>query len=156
MSDHDGPPDAAGDDREWYSLREVASVLGLSRQAIHARVKKGQLAAEQVGGSWRVPGHAVAEAVRARRDKFVSLGAVRIPPVAGQGVDPQGASQQIADRVAVIETALAEMAEDQRRVLAEREREVAALRERSDRLATALHQMVDLLADEPRRSSAIE
>ena len=36
--------------REWYTLSEVAQVLRVSRQAVHARVKKLQLDEQQVDG----------------------------------------------------------------------------------------------------------
>jgi hypothetical protein len=84
----------------------------LSRQAVHARVEKGQLEAEQVEGVWRVPGTAVAKAVQAERRRFVGSGAVRIlpvPPAAGDG------NSDIAERVSALEAAIAELAENHRR-----------------------------------------
>lgn len=131
---------AAG--QEWYTLRDVALALGLSRQAVHARVKKGQLRAEQVEGVWRIPASAVAQAVQAERRRFVGSGAVRILPVSPGG---SGDNSDLSKRVSAVETAIAELSEDHRRQLAERDREVAVLEERCERLTQALHQMVDLL-----------
>ena len=61
----------------WYSLRDVARVLGLSRQAVHTRVRKGQLEADLIDGVWQVPG-AVAAAVQTQRKRALSLGSVRL------------------------------------------------------------------------------
>ena len=141
MADHVRPEGTAAG-QEWYTLRDVAQALGLSRQAVHARVKKGQLRAQQVEGVWRIPGSAVAEAVQAERRRFVGSGAVRILPVSPGG---SGADNDLAERVAAVETAIAELSEDHRRELAERDREVAVLEDRCERLTQALHQMVDLL-----------
>lgn len=41
--------------REYYSLPEVAALLGLSRIAVFKRVKKGQLPALRIGRNWAVP-----------------------------------------------------------------------------------------------------
>lgn len=141
MADDVRPQETAAG-QEWYTLRDVALALGLSRQAVHARVKKGQLRAEQVEGVWRIPASAVAQAVQAERRRFVGSGAVRILPVAPGG---SGDDSDLSKRVSAVETAIAELSEDHRRQLAERDREVAVLEERCERLTQALHQMVDLL-----------
>jgi hypothetical protein len=140
----------AGADQGWYTLRDVATALGLSRQAVHARVRKGQLPAQQVEGVWRIPSSAVAEAVQAERRRFVGSGAVRILPVSAGG---SGDGSGLSDRVSAIEAAIAELSEDHRQQLAERDRKVAVLEERCERLTRALHHMVDLLgvAGEPAR-----
>jgi excisionase family DNA binding protein len=46
-------------DREYYSLPEVAALLGISRIAVFKRVKKGQLAALRIGRNWAVPSAAL-------------------------------------------------------------------------------------------------
>ena len=52
---------------QWYTLKEVAEALGLTRQAVHTRVRKGQLRGEQQeDGSWRVAADAVAAAIEAK------------------------------------------------------------------------------------------
>lgn len=45
--------------REFYSLPEVAALLGISRIAVFKRVKKGQLEALRIGRNWAVPAAAV-------------------------------------------------------------------------------------------------
>jgi len=45
--------------REYYSIPEVAALLGVSRIAIFKRVKKGQLAALRFGRNWAVPAAAL-------------------------------------------------------------------------------------------------
>lgn len=45
--------------REYYSLPEVAALLGISRIAVFKRVKKGQLEALRIGRNWAVPAAAV-------------------------------------------------------------------------------------------------
>jgi len=45
--------------REYYSLPEVAAMLGISRIAVFKRVKKGQLEALRIGRNWAVPAAAV-------------------------------------------------------------------------------------------------
>ncbi|MDQ6838041.1 MAG: helix-turn-helix domain-containing protein [Actinomycetota bacterium] len=131
--------------QEWYSLREVASALGVTRQAVHARVKSGRLESEQIDGVWRIPASAVTEAVQAQRRRFVGSGSVRILPVHSLAGDED---LGISDRVVALEAAIAELSGGHRRQLAERDREVAVLEERCQRLTKALHQMVDLLGTE--------
>jgi len=147
-------PDLANH-QDWYSLREVAEALGLSRQAVHARVRKNQLQAEQVDGTWRVSGFALAAAVQSQRKKVLQLGTVRLLPVP-TGFDDGGSAGQIADRVSSVEAAIAELSENQRRELEERDQEVALLKERCERLTMALHRMVDLLGSTEDRGSGPE
>lgn len=45
--------------REFYSLPEVAVLLGISRIAVFKRVKKGQLEALRIGRNWAVPAAAL-------------------------------------------------------------------------------------------------
>jgi len=141
VAEHVGP-DGAPSAQEWYTLRDVAVALGLSRQAVHARVKKGQLEAEQVDGVWRVAGTAVAKAVQAERRRFVGSGAVRMLPVPPS---PGADSGDLSERVSALEAAIGELSENHRHQLAERDREVAVLEDRCQRLTQALHQMVDML-----------
>ncbi len=140
-------PEPGADQPEWYTLREVAQALGISRQAVHARVRKGQLEAERVDGTWRVASGVVAVAVQAERKKALSLGSVRLLP--GPLERPGGEIDQLAQRVAEVEATLAELAETHRRELDEREREVAVLRSQGERLTSALHYLVDMLGIGP-------
>lgn len=51
--------------REYYSIPEVAALLGVSRIAVFKRVKKGQLAALRFGRNWAVPAAALETAMPA-------------------------------------------------------------------------------------------
>jgi excisionase family DNA binding protein len=51
--------------REFYSLPEVAALLGISRIAVFKRVKKGQMEALRIGRNWAVPAAALLAAVHA-------------------------------------------------------------------------------------------
>jgi hypothetical protein len=72
------------------------------------------------------------------------------------GGGAEGASGDIAGRVAVVQAVIAELSEGHRRALEERDREVAVLKQRCDRLIAALHQMVDLLGAEEVRPVGTE
>ena len=50
--------------REFYSLPEVAALLGISRIAVFKRVKKGQLEALRIGRNWAVPAAALPAAAQ--------------------------------------------------------------------------------------------
>jgi len=136
-------PGLGANEAEWYTLREVAAALGISRQAVHARVRKDQLEAERVDGTWRVASGVVAAAVQAERNKALSLGSVRLLPAAAQR--PADEAYDLARRVAEVEATLAELSESHRRQLDVREQEVAVLRGQRARLTAALHAMVDIL-----------
>lgn len=133
--------EAARDAQESYSLTEVAAVLGLTRQAVSVRVKKGQLEAQKNGGTWRVSHQVLAAAVEAKRRKAMSLGSVRVLPV-GQA---SGDAEALAQRMNALETVVGELRDEQRQAQARRDEEVAALEQTCARLQAALHQMVDLL-----------
>ncbi len=136
---------------QWYTLKEVAEALGLTRQAVHTRVRKGQLRGEQQeDGSWRVAADALAAAIEAKRREAVSLGSVRVLPVG----PPLGEMSALAERIDALEAVVAQLREEQGRIQAQRDQEVAALEERSARLQTALHQMVDLLGSTGRSPAA--
>lgn len=144
MPDPPGPPAPLDDAREWYTLQEVAGVVGISRQAVHARVQKGQLEGRKVDGIWRVPSDALAQAIEERRAQALSLGSVRVLPVVP--APDSGSAREIDHRVARLEALVAELAEQHEHAQRERDRELARSRERGDRLKAALHQMVELLA----------
>ena len=67
---------------------------------------------------------------------------------------PLGELSALAERIDALEAVVAELREEQGRIQAQRDQEVAALEERSARLQTALHQMVDLLGSTGRSSAA--
>ena len=68
--EHDGP--------RWYTLQEVADRVGRTRQAIHARVKRGTLRAERKGGVWLVPAEVMEALIAAERAQGVSAGTIRV------------------------------------------------------------------------------
>jgi excisionase family DNA binding protein len=43
------------ENKEYMSIAEVAGLLGLTRQAIHKRVKKGQIKSIKIGRSYAIP-----------------------------------------------------------------------------------------------------
>jgi hypothetical protein len=90
-------------------------------------VKKGQLEAQKVGGAWRVQSAAVTQEVQARRNKALALGTVRVLPV--DRVADETGQDDTAARLGRLEALVAELADENRRIHSERERELALLRE---------------------------
>ncbi|GAA1565662.1 helix-turn-helix domain-containing protein [Leucobacter aridicollis] len=41
--------------RAWYSLDDVADILGLERTAIYEKSRKGSIPATKIGGRWMIP-----------------------------------------------------------------------------------------------------
>lgn len=41
--------------KNYYSLQEIAKLLGISRISVYKKVKKGEIAAERIGRSYAVP-----------------------------------------------------------------------------------------------------
>lgn len=76
--------------REFYSLPEVAALLGISRIAVFKRVKKGQLSALRIGRNWAVPASALPAAAPA-----VPLSAVPPPPVVKEGESAPAADAEM-------------------------------------------------------------
>jgi len=46
-------------EKTYYSLAEVAKIMGISRIAVFQKVKKGDLEAVRIGRSWAVPAKAL-------------------------------------------------------------------------------------------------
>jgi len=40
---------------KYYSIAQIAKILGLSRQAVYKRVKKGKIKAVRIGRSYAIP-----------------------------------------------------------------------------------------------------
>ena len=84
--------------REFYSLPEVAVLLGISRIAVFKRVKKGRLEALRIGRNWAVPAAALpaaAEAVPPPAAPAPSVSVVKPPgsspaPAADTEMDSMG------------------------------------------------------------------
>lgn len=43
------------ENKEYMSIPEVAKLIGLTRQAIHKKVKKGQIKAIRIGRNYAIP-----------------------------------------------------------------------------------------------------
>lgn len=78
--------------REYYSIPEVAALLGVSRIAVFKRVKKGQLAALRFGRNWAVPAAALAAASAAAEpavpQKTAAAPLAPLPQKKGEAVEP--------------------------------------------------------------------
>jgi len=46
--------------KDYYSLKEIAEILGISRIAVFKKVKKGEIQAMRIGRSYAVPKKAIA------------------------------------------------------------------------------------------------
>lgn len=133
-------------------VAEVAEMLGVTRQAVQARVQRGSLRAHKVGGVWRVPRVAAAALVRAEREKAVSSGHVRALPAGGvPGSSPVGGEEvaELAARILRLEAAMQErdrefqvalMAHEQQ--LTVKDREIATLKDDRHRLRVALRALL--------------
>jgi len=122
-----------------YSLQEVADRVGRTRQAMHARVKRGTLRAQRVGGSWLVTAEVLDALVAGEQAKAVSAGTVR-------ALHPEGrsAAEGVADAVPDAERRVAELEAELRREREESERKdhyIADLRRHTARLREALAMM---------------
>ncbi len=141
-----------------YGVGELADLLGVTRQAVQARVKSGSIRAAKVDGVWQIPAAVVDAMVSAERTKAVVSGrvtALPLPPTGDlNGLDDlaeavvgleQRLAQAEADRAAQaerFEQALASLREQ----LGHQRDEVEALREDRRRLRRA---MTALVSDDP-------
>ncbi len=123
-----------------YSLQEVADRVGRTRQAMHARVKRGTLRAQRVGGSWLVTAEVLDALVAGEQAKAVSAGTVRTlhpdahPP---SPEDPAGLLPGVAQRVTELEAELSRALEQ----LARKDAYIDDLRRHAARLREALAMM---------------
>lgn len=123
-----------------YSLQEVADRVGRTRQAMHARVKRGTLRAQRVGGSWLVTAEVVEALVAGEQAKAVSAGTVRaLHPEAHlpSAEDPVDPPPGVAPRVAELEAELRRAREE----LARKDAYIADLQRHGARLREALAMM---------------
>jgi hypothetical protein len=145
------------EDPASYGVGELASILGVTRQAVQARVKSGSIRAEKVNGVWQVPA-AVAEAmISAERTKAVVSGRVTALPLRPAGDGDR--LDDLAERFVRLETKLVQLEADRaaqadrfdqtmgylREQLQARQGDIDALREDRRRLRRA---MTALVADE--------
>ena len=134
------------------SAAEVAGMLGVSRQAVQARARRGSLRAYKVEGEWRIPAEVATALVAAEHHRGLSAGSVRTLPAGGPRPDPDGSAvlEVLEARLATYEARLAEQDRRMEEVLAHqheqlaaRDAELAVLRAETVRLRRAVVVLVD-------------
>jgi excisionase family DNA binding protein len=139
---------------DFYGVGELATMLGVTRQAVQARVKNGTIRATKVNGAWRIPAPVAEAMIGAERSKAVASGRVTALPVSA----PAGPDrvEDLAQAVVKLEERLAQMEADRlaqvrqlenvvvdlRDQLQSKEAEVGALRADRRRLRRALAVLV--------------
>ncbi len=144
---------------DFYGVAELAAMLGVTRQAVQARVRKGTIRAVKVNGAWQIPAAVAKALLDAERGSAVASGRVTELPLnreAGLGAHRSGRLEELvglianleaqlrqaeADRLAqgrLFEDALAEL----RAQLGAKETDVRVLREERGRLRRALAVLV--------------
>ncbi len=66
-----------------FGAAEVAAMLGVTRQAVQARARRGSLRAFKVDGEWRIPAEVATALVSAEHHRGLSAGTVRALPGVG-------------------------------------------------------------------------
>ena len=96
-----------------FSAAEVAAMLGVSRQAVQARAKRGSLRAYKERGVWRIPAEVATALVTAEHHRGLSAGRVRALPVSEtEGGTDAAVLSALEARLAASEARIAE--QDQR------------------------------------------
>lgn len=117
------PDPAAGS----YGVAELAATLGLSRQAVQARVQRGSIRATKVGGVWRIPAVVVAALLQGEHTKAVVSGGVTVlPRVVPPEVDDPLASSALERRLTELAAVVEDQAREFRETLAELRRAMVA------------------------------
>lgn len=117
--------------REWFTVNEAASALGVSRQSVQERVRKLE-GAELVGGRWRIPGSTVEALLVAERAKAVASGTLVLLP--GSGEAPDDVAREGTPGNALLLSRIAEL----ERALGERDGRIEELHAERRRLRHAL------------------
>lgn len=120
-----------GEARASFGAAEVAAMLGVTRQAVQARARRGSLRAFKVDGEWRIPAEVATALVNAEHHRGLSAGKVRTLPgvIAGLDATSGGESPVLAALEARLAAYDARMADQDRRmeeVLARQRDELAA------------------------------
>lgn len=142
-------------DQAEYSVGELASLLGVTRQAVQARVKSGAIRATKVDGVWRIPAAVANALLSAEHTKAVVSGRVTVLPVVSpsdvdrldeltglvlrlEGRAAQAESERAAqaDRLERLMTRLTEQAQT-------KQEEIDALQEDRRRLRRAITALVN-------------
>ncbi len=122
-------------------------MLGVTRQAVQARARRGSLRAHKIDGEWRIPAEVAAALVAAEHHRGLSTGNVRTLPVGGSRPEPDGGAvlEVLEARLATYEARLAEQDRRMEEVLvrqheqlAARDAELAVLRAENERLRRAV------------------
>ena len=154
---------APGAEPDSYGVAELAAMLGVTRQAVQARVRKGTIRAVKVDGAWHIPAAVAKALLDAERGNAVASGRVTELPLNREpALDAHSSGgleelvrlvadlearvrQAEADRLAqarLFEDALAEL----RVQLGAKESDLRVLREERRRLRRAL---ATLVSEEP-------
>lgn len=143
-------PGAAGPD--VYGVAELAAMLGVTRQAVQARLKNGSIRATKVNGVWQIPAVVAKALVDGEHTKAVVSGMVTALPLREESGERGDLAELVtslenrldraeADRAAQaqrFEHALADLREQ----LHARDSDIGALREDRRRLRRALAALV--------------
>lgn len=151
----DVPSSVRQGDQGEYSVGELAAVLGVTRQAVQARVKSGSIRASKVSGVWRIPAAVASALISAEHTKAVVSGRVTMLPLAppdGLGALDELVEvvQRLENRVAKAEMEHAAQADRFDRALAllaekleSKQGEIEALQEDRRRLRRAITALVN-------------
>lgn len=149
------PSDAV--DRGFYGVGELAAMLGVTRQAVQARIKTGSIRATKVNGAWQIPAVVARALVGAEHTRAVVSGVVTELPRREQSGHPGDLVELVIslegrlDRAEADRAAQAERFEralaDLREQLRTRESDIGVLRDDRRRLRRALAALVS--EDEP-------
>lgn len=127
-------------------------MLGVTRQAVQARVKKGSIRAAKVAGEWRIPAAVAKAVVGAEHAKAVASGGVTVLPTSTEFASVADLAEVVVgleNRLARVEAEQVAQASrfeealiDLRGQLEARDADIGALREDRRRLRRALAALV--------------
>lgn len=110
-----------------FTAAEVASMLGVSRQAVQARAKRGSLRANKERGVWRIPAEVATALVTAEHHRGLSAGKVRALPIPRtDGGTETAVLSALEARLAASEARIAEQDQRIREIEAHHREQLAA------------------------------
>lgn len=115
-----------------FGAAEVAAMLGVTRQAVQARARRGTLRAfKGDNGAWRIPAEVAKALVSAEHHRGLSAGTVRALPAAAVGPEEGGESGSavltvLEARLSAYEVRMAEQDRRMEELLARQRDELAA------------------------------
>ena len=147
-----GSPARLDSGAPFYGIAELAGALGVSRQAIQARVRRGSIRAVKEGGVWRIPAGVAVAMVNGEHAKAIVSGEVTALPRAANADATAADSKlvsQFAERLQALEAIVEAAAErldaalvDQQRRDHARDRELEEIRRDRAKLRRALAALV--------------